>query len=139
MSRTIRPILVLLTGMLAACSQPKGTPFRAEVVEPSKAVIYVYRPPRSWAGEPVSVSIDQKFAGRLDAGQYLARQVDPGQRVVLVVGASDAVRQVSLIAGDSAFLEVRSSYWDGRPEVELVDESAARQRIAQTGRADAPR
>ncbi len=139
MNRAIPMGLVFLTVMVASCARPKGTSFRPEVVEPSKAVVYVYRLPRSWAGRPVLVSIDQQLVGRLDAGQYLARQVEPGQRVVLIVGESDAVRQVSLIAGDSAFLEVHSSYWDGRPTVDLLDEQAAKSRIAQTGRAEPSR
>lgn len=130
--------ILVLAVVLGGCGGAKGPAFRPEVVEPSKAVIYVYRPPRSWAGSLVGVSIDQKFVGRLDAGQYLAQPVDPGVRVVRVDGSSDAVRQIRLIAGDSAFLEVRSSYWDSSPTILLLDEPAARERISHTGRTDAP-
>jgi hypothetical protein len=123
----------------AGCAGPKGPAFRPEVIEPARAVIYVYRPPRSWAGRAVGVSIDQREVGRLDAGQHLAVQVDPGEHVIRVEGSSDAVREVRLIEGDSAFLEVRASAWDERPAITLLDEEAARRRIAHTGRADAPR
>lgn len=130
---------VIGASVLGGCAGTKGPVFQPEVVDPAKAVIYVYREPRSWAGRPVEVSIDQKFLGRLDAGQYLAETVDPGQRVVRVAGSSDAVRLVRLVPGDSAFLEVQSSYWNERPTIELIDEATARSAISHTGRADAAR
>jgi hypothetical protein len=131
-------MLIGLSGF-GGCSSAEGPPFRPEVVEPARAVIYIYRPPRSMAGSEVEVSIDQVFVGRLGAGQYLAQPVEPGLRMVRVVGSSDAVREISLVAGDSAFLEVHSSYWNERPEIDVVDGPEARDRIAQTGKAGSAR
>lgn len=134
------PTCALLLGLLlSGCSGPRGPAFRPEVVEQSGAMIYVYRPARHWGGAPIGVYLDQRYLGRLSAGQYLACPVEPGQRLVRAEGRSDSVRLVTLGAADSAFLEVRASYWDERPAIEVPDEQAARSRIARTVKVDAPR
>lgn len=137
--RGIRCALVsgLLYGAsVGGCAGVGGAPFRPEVVEQSQAMIYIYRPARHLAGSPVGVYIDQRFLGRLGAGQYLACRVEPGARLVRVEGQSDSVRLVTLGAADSVFVEVRSSYWDERPTIEMPDEPAARSRIARTEKVD---
>jgi hypothetical protein len=128
-------VIAVLTVGLSACAGREGPAFRPEVIDPAQAVIYVYRPARQWAGRPIGVYIDQARVGQLGAGQYVANSVDPGERLVRAEGESDAVVRLIVSAGDSVFLEIRSSSWDERPVIEQPGEGTARQRIARTGRA----
>ncbi len=135
--RARRAAMAMLAALsVGACAGPHGPAFRPEVVDLGRSVIYIYRPPRQWAGPTVGIYLDQRFLGRLDAGQYVACTVDPGERIVRVEAGGDAVREVDLTAGDSAYLEVHSGYWSAGPTIDPVDEQAARERIAQTGRAE---
>lgn len=133
-----RPFAILLTlCALAGClARPSGEPFRPEVVPDGSAVIYVFRDVQRVRNRPMRVLVDQVDAGDLAAGQYLALAVEPGTHLVRVAANAEGSREVTLRAGESAYVRVVARRFRPRqPKVDVPDDDRARTLIARTFRA----
>lgn len=136
-------LLVLFIGLgtsgLAACAaRPSGEPFRPEVVDPGRAVIYIFREPRNLRSPPMRVVVDQRPVGRLRAGAYIPVVVEPGSHLVRVEGLAEASREVAVEPGGSAYLRIGTPRVRRRlPVIDEPDPDTGRRLIAETIRADA--
>jgi hypothetical protein len=128
-------LAVLVALGIGGCAGGRGEPFTPEVVDPSRAAVYVFRE-AGLGSKPVTVFINQEPAGSLLPGQYLCRTVPAAEALVRVEGEGSAVRPVKLAPGDSAYLEVRvPALRAARPVLEVVESDAARRRLSNTTRA----
>jgi len=124
--------------VLGGCaSPPKGEPFQPEVVDPSRAVLYIFRDAQAGLRRrPIEVFINQEPVGTLLPGQYLSRTVPAAEALVRVEGDASAARPVRLLPGDAAYMEVRTpALGPTRPTLELLESEAARRILAATTRA----
>jgi hypothetical protein len=102
-------VLLFTNGMSTGCSKATGPYFRpVDVVDESKAIIYVYRPEQS-VGAPLSYSIfaNGYFVTKLDNGGYYPFIVVPG-RVTL-----SFTEHSSLTAPAPSHREDVPHYWSG--------------------------
>lgn len=135
-------ILVLAVVAAGGCSTSTGvgdTPFRPELVPENDGVIYVYRDVRRMRNRALRVVVDQRDIGALEAGRYLAIAVTPGAHLVRVTGVTEEAREITVRAGESAYVRVLSKRFRARqPRLELPDADRARAQIATTARAAPP-
>ena len=96
---------VALAGVGCAGAGRSADGFQPEVVEPTRAVLYIYREPR-FGGKPVRVFVNQDPVGELRPGQYMVWIVTPGSFLVRAEGQASAARQVVLREGDAAYLRI---------------------------------
>lgn len=135
MFQRLSPCLVLILAILAAggcAGSAGGDAFQPEVVEPSRAVIYIYRAPRGLWGRAVRLYINQEPVGDLFPGQYRAKVLGPGVYLVRVEADSSMVREVRLVPGDVAYLQVNGG---GKPTLEVPDSDQAQRQLARSTRA----
>jgi hypothetical protein len=129
---SVLALMVCSAMPLGCAAPPAGEAFQPEIVEPAKAVIYIYREPKAGLGRRgVQVFVNQKAEGELLPGQYLARAVAPGPYLVRVESGSSMVREVRVVPGDVAYLQIVGN---ARPLIELPDSATARRQIARTTR-----
>lgn len=135
MLRWLMLALIVLTGGCAGT--PRGEPFQPEIVDPSRAVVYIFRDgPARLRAKPVKVFINQEAAGTLLAEQYLSKVVAPSEVIVRVEAESSAARSVVLKAGDAAYLRVVVPRLGGvKPTIEVVDGETARAALVESSRA----
>jgi hypothetical protein len=128
-------VVVMWAGGCAA--PPRGEPFEPEVVDPSRAVLYVFRDAQAGLRRrPIRVYINQEPAGTLLPGQYLSRAVPAAEVLVRVEGDASAARPVVLQPGDAAYMQVRTpALGPTRPTLELIESETARRILAGTTRA----
>lgn len=131
-------VFVLGMAILAGCAaRPSGEPFRPAVVEPGRAVIYVFREPRNLRSPPMRVVVDQRPVGRLRAGRYMPVIVDPGFHLVRVEGLTEAAREVEVEPGGSAYLRIGTPRVRRRlPVIDQPDAETGRRLISETVRDD---
>lgn len=125
--------LLSLLALPGCAGAPRGEAFQPEIVEPSRAIIYIYREPRLIGNRPVSVFVNQQAAGQLRPGQYMARVLPPGTYLVRAEASTSAVREIRLVPGDAAYLQITGA---AKPQIQLPDSGVARDRIAKTTRAE---
>lgn len=124
-------LLILLAALLQGCAtSPSGDAFQPEIVEPSRAVMYIYREP-GFGGRPVRVFINQELAGELNRGQYLARTVEPGNYIIRVEADSSMAREIRVRAGDAAYVRILGNH---KPTIDEPETEVARRGIARTVR-----
>ncbi len=132
-----RWLVAAISIFMSGCvSPPAGEPFVPEVVDPSRAVVYVFRDAAPGLRQrPVKVFINQEAAGTLLPGQYVSRAVPAAEVLVRVEGDTSAARPVLLRPGDAAYMEVRTTnLGPTRPTLEVVDSEAARRILSSTTR-----
>jgi hypothetical protein len=142
MARRLHVLVAALGGALllaggvgpAGCaSAPRGEAFQPEVVEPSRAVMYIYRlPKQGLAVRRAQIYVDQEPVGELFPGQYMARVVSPGTYLVRVEAESSTAREVRMVPGDIAYLRVNGA---SKLTIDLPESATARQQINRTTRA----
>lgn len=134
----VRSLVVALVACLtlAGCGgTPKGEPFRAEVLDPSQGVLYVFR--EGGSGPGIDITIDQEPHGSLKPGAYMAVVLPPGEHFVRASSKSEATRAVHLAPGESAYLRVTTpGMTPRRPDIDQPETSRARAMIAKTVRAE---
>jgi hypothetical protein len=114
----------------------KGEPFRPEVADQNRAVLYVFREAKNFGQPPVRVVVDQEPQGELAPGQYLALSLEPGSHFVRVEAQSEDTREVRLTAGDSVYIRIVTPQFRARrPTLDQPETEAARLLIADTVRA----
>jgi hypothetical protein len=118
-------------------SQARGPAFQPEVVDPGKAVVYVFRDPKAGLNPaPVLISVDQHEVGDLDPGQYIATVVAPGEHLVRAERGRGTVLSAKVVEGDVVYFRVTTPPFKGRaPVLEIMDSETARRSIAGTTRA----
>jgi hypothetical protein len=126
--------------MSACASSPPGATFEPEVVDPNKAVMYVFRPTGGGLGaRTFQVFINQELVGTLRPGQYLSHVAAPGEYFVRVESESSMVQRVKLVPGDVAYLRVGTApFAQGKPTVDFPESDVARHLISRTTRSGAP-
>jgi len=135
----ILALTLLLVAWGAGCAgKPSGKgSFQPALVEPNRAVIYVFRPSggRS-ASTTTQVFLNQDAEGEIRSGEYIQCIVEPGSYLVRVEANSSMVRGVTLIAGDVAYLMVTMKR-GAKPVIEDTEPELARRLIAGTERVHA--
>lgn len=124
--------------MATGCgARPRGPAFQPEIVDPGKAVVYVFRDPKAGLNPaPVLISIDQHEVGELDPGQYVAKVVAPGEHLVRAERGRGTVLSATVVKGDVVYFRVTTPPFKGRaPVLEIMDSETARRSIAGTTRA----
>jgi hypothetical protein len=130
-------MMLALVVLTAGCAgTPRGEPFQPEIVDPARAVVYVFRDgPARLRAKPVKVFINQEPAGPLLAERYLSKVVAPSEVIVRVEGESSSAHSVVLRAGDAAYLRVIVPRLGGvKPTIEVVDGETARAALARSTR-----
>jgi hypothetical protein len=132
----VRGLVVIVLLVMTGCAAQRGEPFTPEVVDPSRAVVYVFREPGAGLrSKPVKVFINQEPAGTLLPGQYLCRTVPAAESLVRVEGDSSSARPVRLSPGDAAYLQVViPAIGPVRPTLELIESEPARRALSNTTR-----
>jgi len=133
-------VLVIVTGVLGAAggpagcaSAPRGEAFQPEIVDPTRAVVYAYRlPKRGLSVRRAQIYVDAQPAGELLPGQYLARVLSPGTYLIRAEAGSSTAREIRLVAGDIAYVQVVGA---SKLVIELPESSIGRKDITRTTRA----
>lgn len=127
-------LVLFAAAVPAGCaSAPPGAAFQPEVVDPAKGVMYIYRlPKRGLSVRRAQVYVDQEPVGELLPGQYLARVAPPGTYLVRVEAESSTAREVKLVPGDIAYIQVIGA---SKLVIEMPESAVARQQINRTTRA----
>ncbi len=139
MASAWRTAVAVGIGMLGwgCASPPSGEAFQPEIVDPSRAVVYVFRPDQQGLRRrPVKVYINQQPLGALLPGQYLSVTVPAAEAVVRVEADASAARPVRLQPGDAAYMQVNMpGLGPARPTLDLIDSETARHVLAGATRA----
>jgi hypothetical protein len=119
-TRVVAPGVVLL--MLLWCLPSGGCAARGPVFSPVVApgddgVVYVYRRGAVLEGRDVKIFIDAEYVGRLGAGEYVARVVAPGERLIRAERKRELVVAAPVARGESVFYEVKIGAFQARPEL----------------------
>lgn len=125
---------MVLVGSCA--SPPLGEPFSPEVVDPARAVVYVFRDAAGGLRtRPVQVFINQESVGTLLPGQYLSRSVPAAEAIIRVEGDASSARPVRLQPGDAAYVQVRTpAFGPTKPTLEILGSEPARRILSSTTR-----
>jgi len=112
-------VLALLLPLLAVLGGCGGSgPVFTPVVAPGdNGVVYVYRRNATFEGRDVKVFLDADYVGALGAGEYVARVVTPGERLVRAERSRETVVIANVARRESVFLEVRAGAFQSRPEL----------------------
>lgn len=126
--------LSLAAAMIPACANGSGETFRPAFAPEGAGVIYIFRTSGGgpFAGGRLRVLVDQKFAGEIGAGEYIAWGAGPGEHLVRVEGDSEATARVDLIEGKSAFLEIRTEAFGSKPVLEERGEEEGMRLLRET-------
>lgn len=128
-------VLILLLLTLGGCAvAPRGEAFQPEIADDSKAVVYIFREPRTLGGREVSIYLNQTHRGELGPGQYLAEVVPPGEYFVRAENGGSAVRQATVRAGDAVYFRIHAGRFGRSITIDLPPSTEARRIIARTTR-----
>ncbi len=73
-------LLAVFALMLSACASPKGPPFELKPAREGKATIYAFRTASIVGGANSDiVSVNDRFIGRLNSGNYTVYMAEPGK------------------------------------------------------------
>lgn len=142
MKQVVRRVsmLSLVLGVLslpAGCAGNRaGEAFQPSMLGPDQAVIYIFRSASSRVRQkPVQIVVNQSPLCELYPGQFIEDVVAPGEYLVRVESNSSSVRQVKLLAGEAAYLQVTTAGLNLNPVMETPEPDLARRLIAGTTRA----
>ena len=112
-------VILVLLPVLAVFGGCTGSgPVFSPVVAPGDdGVVYVYRRNATFEGRDVKVFLDAEYVGALGAGEYVARVVRPGERLVRVERSRETVVVANVARRESVFLEVRAGAFQSRPDL----------------------
>ena len=126
-------VLCVYPVLLAGCtSRPTGDLYRPASVEADEGIVYIYRPSEPFGGPAVVVRLDQTVVGELDAGEYLAVPVPPGETLINAEGRGSAARMVIVLRGRASFVEIRASGLNDFVAIDLPTAAQAEPVIAET-------
>ena len=128
-------IAVVIVAVASCAAPPRGDAFQLEIVDPSKAVVYIVRD-AGLRQRPVRVFINQQPAGPLLPGHYISRVVPAAETLVRVEADASAALPVTLRPGEAAYMQVViPAFGPLNPTLELLDTDSARAILAGTTRA----
>jgi hypothetical protein len=120
---------------LAGCAA-SGPPFHAVALQPTQAVIYIYRPQVGYAGSAIGLDIlcDGKRVGTLCDNGYIYAVVSPGQHTVNCQTETLSQITYDFEAGKSYYIEasVVLGFFEGRPKLTMVPEDTGKLAILST-------
>ena len=136
MRRVATTTIALLGAAASGCAGGRGEPFQPTMLKPDQAVIYIFRTSNARLRKrPVQIVVNQAPLADLYPGQYIEDVVPPGEYLVRVETNSSMVREVKLVAGQAAYLQVTTAGASSDPRLESPEPDLARRLIAGTRRA----
>ena len=116
---------------------PADTEAKTFVVKPDKASIYLYRNETFGGAIAMTVTLDGKVAGRTGPQTYFLWEVDPGPHEVASHAENVETLKLDTEAGKAYYVwqEVKMGMWMARSRLQLMDEAAGRQGVAECKRA----
>jgi hypothetical protein len=136
--RRLVPLLALPLLATACASVPMASPELDRAAKefrttPGRSNLYLFRDESIGGAVKMTVLLDGQLFGDTAAKTFLVATIAPGKHVLMSKTENDAQLDFTAEAGKNVYVwqEVKMGVWAARSALHLVDEAAARPRVAE--------